>query len=90
MVFISERIRNVSDLEEMIRKAKFNFGVLSKELDKEAPSQAIIDGASYQVKKNLEAANRFEFILEKRMCDIKGSCENQKWMESLLDVYSSD
>ena len=88
MVFISERIRNISDLEEMIQGAKFNFEVLSKELDKEAPSKTIIDGASYQVKKNLESAVNFEFVMEKRMCDIKDSCENHKWMESLSEAYS--
>ena len=41
MVFVSERIINIADLEETIRKAKLNLEILMDEMPKAAQSQQL-------------------------------------------------
>lgn len=66
MVFISERIINIAELEKIISCAKINFEVMYEELKKDAPSDEILNSAAYQVMLMLNKANEFDFCLEKR------------------------
>ena len=66
MIFISERIINIAELEKIINCAKFNFEVMCEELKKDAPSDEILNSASYQVMLMLSKASEFDFCLEKR------------------------
>ena len=70
MLYISERIINISDLEEQIQNAKLHFAVLKRSLKNTALSPEI-ESAVYQVERSLENASTFEFCLEKRKCEIK-------------------
>ena len=77
MIYISERIVNISELEKQIQNAKVYFDILKEELKNTAPSE-IIDGAVYQISQSLNAASEFEFCLEQRKCEITTSFENPK------------
>lgn len=63
MLYISERIVNISELEKQIQNAKLYFDILKKELKNTAPSETI-DGAVYQIDQSLKAVAGFEFLLE--------------------------
>lgn len=78
MIFISERITNISKLEELIGYAKFNFEVLMDEIAKAEPSAETIDSAAFAVKSSLHKASEFEFLIEKRKCEFKDFPESQK------------
>lgn len=68
MLYVSERILNIQDLEKEIKNASLHFDILKKELKKTAPSSEIIDAAVYQISQSLGKANDFEFCLEQRKC----------------------
>ena len=74
MLYISERIVNIHELEKQIQNAKLHFNILKKELRNTAPSE-IIDGAVYQIDRSLKAAEEFEFRLEQRTCEITNVSE---------------
>ena len=74
MLYISERIVNISELEKQIQNAKLYFDILKKELKNTAPSEKI-DGVVYQIDRSLKAVAEFEFILEQRRCEITTSPE---------------
>lgn len=78
MLFVSERIINIAELENAISKAKFNFEILCDELKKETPSKEVLSGASSQVRQMLNKADSFEFCLEKRKSVITETSLNQK------------
>lgn len=77
VLYISERIVNISELEKQIQNAKLYFDILKKELKNTAPSETI-DGAVYQIDQSLKAAVKFEFLLEQRKCEITTFSENPK------------
>lgn len=78
MIFISERIKNISDLEAHIENARMYFSILEAELNKATPSKEIIDSAALEVKKSLHQARNFGFVLEKRKCEIRDAPESLK------------
>lgn len=90
MIFISERITNISELEALIRDAKFNFEVLIRENEKVTPSLKIITGATYSIKESLEKALNFEFCIEKRKCLFKEDSESPILKENRSDVHNVD
>lgn len=76
MIFISERIVNIAELENLICMSKLSLELLADELEKTAPSKEKIDSAVRAMKDGLEKAERFEFCIEKRMCKFKEDCES--------------
>ena len=90
MVYMSERIINISELEELIRNARLNFEVLEDELKKDVPSQALINGTSQIVKESLEKAENFELHIEQRKCEFKASHENPKCLENPVEVHNEE
>lgn len=78
MIFISERIVNISELEAHIKNAELYFNIMQEELDKATPSEEIIDSAALEVKKSLHQARNFGFVLEKRKCEIRDAPESLK------------
>lgn len=68
MIYVSERIINISELEKQIQNAKAHFDILKEELKNTAPSE-IIDSAVFQIDQSLKAASEFEFCLEQRKCE---------------------
>lgn len=88
MEYVNERIVNISKLESLIQEAKINFEVLMSEIQKDVPSNEIINGTSKIVKDSLDKADDFEFLIEKRMCTFKGSSENQIRLENPLKAHS--
>ena len=66
LIYISERILNIQDLEKEIKNTALHFEILKKELKKTAPSSDVVDAAVYQISQSLEKANDFEFCLEQR------------------------
>ena len=79
LIYISERILNIRDLEKEIQNATIHFNILERELKKATPSSEVIDAAAYQVSQSLAKANDFEFCLEQRKCTmIKGACDNPR------------
>ena len=82
MKFISERIVNISELEQNIKNINFHFNVLHVEIKKDVPSQEIVESTSYQILRSLEIIKDFEFRIEKRMCEFKGNSENQRLPEN--------
>ena len=87
MLYISERIVNISELEKQIQNAKLYFDILKKELKNTAPSEKI-DGVVYQIDRSLKAAAEFEFRLEQRTCEITTSSEHPKEQENPLEVHN--
>ena len=87
MVFMSERIVNISELEELIQNAKINFEVLTDEIQKDAPSITVINGTSKVIRDSLEKADKFEFLIEKRKCTIKDSFESQRLQGNPLEDH---
>ncbi len=86
MMFVSERVINISELESFIESARVNFEILEMERKKAAPSKEVIESAAEMVKKSLEKAKRFEFHIEKRMCCVKELSGNPKFEENHADV----
>ena len=83
MIFISERIKNISDLETYIENARMYFSILEEKLNKTAPSKEIIESAVLEVKKSLYQARNFGFVLEKRKCEIRDAPESLKIQETV-------
>ncbi|MGN0416964.1 hypothetical protein [Anaerostipes faecalis] len=90
MIFISERIVNISELEAHIKNAELYFNIMQEELDKATPSEEIIDSAANVIKKSLKKASDFEFCLEQRKCKITTSCENPRFEGNHEDEDSED
>lgn len=83
MIYISERILNIQDLEKEIQNAIIHFNILKKELKKTASSSETIDAAVYQIGLSLKKANEFEFLIEKRKCHLpKAFCDNPNMEEN--------
>lgn len=90
MVFISERIVNIAELESNIRMARFSFDVLIGELEKAMPSKEVIDGAIHTISESLKKAEKFEFCIEKRKCHFKEDSENPTIEENHTEVGNGD
>lgn len=89
MVFVSERIINIADLEEIIRNARLNLEILIDEIPKAAQNEQLSNRAAL-VKELLESAQNFEFCIEKRKCVIKDDFLNQTTQGSLVKVCNQD
>ena len=90
LIYVSERILNIQDLEKEIKNAALHFDILKKELKKTAPSSEIVDAAVYQISQSLEKANDFEFCLEQRKCEIKDAYENPRFAGNHQDAGNAD
>lgn len=87
MVYISERITNIAELESQIQNAKLHFEILKAEL-KHTTLSRNADSAVYQVEQSLKKASEFEFLLEKRIADLEENIRNQqKEINSLKYPY---
>lgn len=84
MVFISERIINISELEALLSTAKLNFEILMDELQKEAPQSEKVQSLTCVVRDELVKAENFEFRIEKRKCFLKDDSENPKSVENSI------
>lgn len=82
MLFVSERIINIKDLEDIIERANFNCEVMMDEMSKTAPSKETLDSAVKELHYLLHKAHDFEFCIEKRMCHFKEDCESPKAQET--------
>lgn len=89
MEYVNERIVNISKLESLIQEAKINFEVLMSEIQKDVPSNEIINGTSKIVKDSLDKADDFEFLTEKRKCTFKDSSENQIRLEKVDETINA-
>ena len=87
MIYISERIVNINELEQQLQNAKLHFDIHKEELKHTAPS-ATIDSAVYQIDRSLKTAIEFEFCLEQRTCEITTSFEHPKEQENPLGAHS--
>ena len=65
MIYVSERIVNISELESLIQDARINFEMLTDEIKKDVPSIARINATSKVVKDSLQRAEKFDFHIEK-------------------------
>lgn len=65
-MYVSERIVNISDLENHISLAYTTNCMLSKELADPVPDINRIKELSRTVNRELEYANKFEFCIEQR------------------------
>lgn len=90
LIYVSERILNIQDLEKEIKNAALHFDILKKELKKTAPSSETVDAAIYQISQSLEKANDFEFCLEQRKCEIKDAYENPRFAGNHQDAGNAD
>lgn len=90
LIYVSERILNIQDLEKEIKNAALHFDILKKELKKTAPSSETVDAAVYQISQSLEKANDFEFCLEQRKCEIKDAYENPRFAGNHQDAGNAD
>ena len=77
-VFVSERIVNINELEQIIDSLKTNFIFLKRAIEKTAPSDKNIDDAVAQINIQLEKASNFEFLLEHRKCVIKDDADSPR------------
>ena len=79
MLYISERIANISELERQIQNAKLHFDILKEELKHTAPS-ATIDSALWFLGKSLELLSTADVAYfaegwnEFRGCKIEHTC----------------
>ena len=90
LIYVSERILNIQDLEKEIKNAALHFDILIKELKKTASSSDVVDAAVYQISQSLEKANDFEFCLEQRKCEIKDAYENPRFAGNHQDAGNAD
>lgn len=90
LIYVSERILNIQDLEKEIKNAALHFDILKKELKKTASSSDVVDAAVYQISQSLEKANDFEFCLEQRKCEIKDAYENPRFAGNHQDAGNAD
>lgn len=87
MLYISERVVNISELEKQIQNAKLHFDILKEELKNTAPSE-IIDSTVYQIDQSLKLASKFEFRLEQRKCEITICSENPNGPENRTEAHN--
>lgn len=66
MVYESERIINIAEIETLIRSAYYDISELRSEVEKESPSMCKIDELSKQIHLKLLQAKDFEFCVERR------------------------
>ena len=66
MLYISERVTNISELESLIRSAYCCAAALREEMEKGSPSTDRVDGLSKQIHMDLLKAKDFEFCVERR------------------------
>ena len=66
VLYISERVTNISELESLVRSAYYCAAELREELEKESPSMVRVDGLSKQIHLDLLKAKDFEFCVERR------------------------
>lgn len=66
MEYVTERVVNIAELEDLISSAYFNISKLRTELQKENPSMVQIDELSKQIHLGLLQAKDFEFCVERR------------------------
>ena len=90
LIYVSERILNIQDLEKEIKNVALHFDILKKELKKTASSSDVVDAAVYQISQSLEKANDFEFCLEQRKCEIKDAYENPRFAGNHQDAGNAD
>ena len=90
LIYVSERILNIQDLEKEIKNVALHFDILKKELKKTASSSDVVDAAVYQISQSLEKANDFEFCLEQRKCEIKEAYENPRFAGNHQDAGNAD
>ena len=69
MVFVSERIVNISELENLIRKADLEVFELSRQLEETGEKEEFLSKLA-EVRNILESAVRFEFRLEQRVTEV--------------------
>lgn len=86
MVFISERIINISDLEALLSVARLNCEILLSELQEETPQTEKIQDLSCVVKNALVKAENFEFCIEKRKCIFKEDSGNPMFAENPINA----
>ena len=87
MIYISERIVNINELEQQIKNVKLYFDILKDVLKKTTPS-AVIDSAVYQIDRSLKVATEFEFRLEQRKCEITICSENPNGPENRTEAHN--
>lgn len=66
MTYVSERIVNIRELEEIISSAYTMNQLLMKELSKTTPDMEKVKDLSEAVDRELCCASSFEFCIEKR------------------------
>ena len=66
MKYVSERVINISELEELIRLSYHTVVAIRNELDKQEPSVAKMAHLSEQAKQTLFEAVHFDFCVERR------------------------
>ena len=66
MLYITERVVNIAELEQLIYGAYYGVATLRTELEKENPSMCRIDELSKQIHLDLLQAKDFEFCVERR------------------------
>lgn len=86
MVFISERIVNISDLEALLSGTRLHFEILLDELQKETSQIERINNLAHSVRDTLEKAENFEFCIEKRKCIFKADSLNPTFGENQLNA----
>ena len=64
--YISERVINMAECEDLIRAANFTIGVLRKEFEKDEPYLPFIDEHTKSLHKLLLELSYFEFRVERR------------------------
>ena len=85
MVFISERIINISELEALLSATRLNFEILRAELQKETPQIKKVQNLACAVRDELVKAENFEFCIEKRKCFLKDDSGNPKSVENPIN-----
>lgn len=88
MIFVSERIINISELEALLSATRLNYEMLLCELQKEAPMTEMNQQLSCAIKNALEKAENFEFCIEKRKCVFKEDSGNPKCTGNLINEDS--
>ena len=66
MSYVSERITNISDLENTIENAYIHIQRLRDELEKTEPSLTVIEELAKKLHTNILKAHDFEFCIERR------------------------
>lgn len=66
MLYVTERVTNISEIEGLIRSAYRGIAALRAEIEKENPSMDRIDELSKQAHLDLLDAKDFEFCVEQR------------------------